>query len=72
MIKNYVSLNCPLVQTMYLKKFEDTKWGNQKLQIKEEQAIQWPIAKGKKDKKRSTKHTQKIKDRALQTPLQKN
>jgi hypothetical protein len=62
----------PICTKLYLKKFEDTKWGNQKLQIKEGQAIQWPIAKGKKDKKRSTKHTQKIKDRALQTPLQKN
>ena len=30
----------------------------------EGQTTQWPKEKGRKDKKRSTKHTQKTKDRA--------
>jgi len=33
------------------------------------QATQWPKEKVKKDKQRSTKHTNKTKDRATRTPL---
>jgi len=37
--------------------------GNQNPYIEEEQTIQWPKEKGKKDKQRSTKHIYKTKDR---------
>ena len=43
--------------------------GNQNLYIEEEQATQWPKEKVQKDKKRSTKHTHKTKDRVTRTPL---
>jgi hypothetical protein len=35
----------------------------------EGQATQWPKEKGQKDKARSTKHTNKTKDRITRTPL---
>jgi septum formation inhibitor MinC len=37
--------------------------------IEEEQTTQWPKEKVQKDKKRSTKHTYKTKDRVTRTPL---
>jgi hypothetical protein len=37
----------------------------------EEQTTQWPKDKVQKDKKRSTKHTYKTKDRVTRTPLKK-
>jgi hypothetical protein len=37
--------------------------------MEEEQTTQWPKEKGQKAKQRSTKHTQKTKDRAKRTPL---
>ena len=37
--------------------------GNQNPYIEEEQTTQWPKAKVQKDKQRSTKHTNKTKDR---------
>jgi len=37
--------------------------GNQNPYIEEEQTTQWPTEKVQKDKQRSTKHTQKTKDR---------
>ena len=43
--------------------------GNQNPYIEEEQTTQWSKEKVQKDKQRSTKHTQKIKDRATRTPL---
>jgi len=39
------------------------KGGNQNLCIEEEQTTQWPKEKVQKDKKRSTKHAHKTKDR---------
>ena len=42
--------------------------GNQNPYIEEEQTTQWPNGKGQKDKQRSTKHTQKTKDRVTRTP----
>jgi hypothetical protein len=38
--------------------------------MEEEQTTQWPKEKGQKDKQRSTKYTNKIKDRVTRTPLQ--
>ena len=43
--------------------------GNQNPYIKEEQTTQWPKDKVEKDKKRSTKHTHKTKNRVKRTPL---
>ena len=43
--------------------------GNQNPQIEEEQTTQWPKLKVQKDQQRSTKHTQKTKDRVTRTPL---
>jgi hypothetical protein len=43
--------------------------GNHNLYIKEEQTTQWPNEKVQKDKQRSTKHTNKTKDRVTRTPL---
>jgi hypothetical protein len=42
---------------------------NQNPYIEEEQTTQWPKEKVQKDKKRSTKHTYKTKDRVTRTPL---
>ena len=42
---------------------------NQNPYIEEEQTTQWPKEKVQKDKQRSTKHTQKTKDRVTRTPL---
>ena len=47
------------------------KGGNQNPHIEEEQTTQWPKEKVKKDKKRSTKHTHKPKDRVTRTPIKK-
>jgi hypothetical protein len=53
--------------------FEDAKHccqrGNQNPYIEEEQTTQWPKEKVQKDKRRSTKHTHKTKDRVTRTPL---
>ena len=43
--------------------------GNQNPHIEEEQTTQWPKEKIQKDKQRSTKHTNKTKDRITRTPL---
>jgi hypothetical protein len=43
--------------------------GSQNPYIVEEQTTQWPKEKVQKDKKRSTKHTYKTKDRVTRTPL---
>ena len=43
--------------------------GNQNPYIEEEQTTQWPKEKVQKDKKPSTKHTHKTKDRVTRTPL---
>ena len=43
--------------------------GNQNPYIEEEQTTQWPKEKLQKDKQRSTKHTNKTKDRVTWTPL---
>ena len=43
--------------------------GNQNPHIEEEQTTQWPKEKIQKDKQRSTKHTNKTKDRVTRTPL---
>ena len=43
--------------------------GNQNPYIEDEQTTQWPIEKIQKDKQRSTKHTNKTKDRVTRTPL---
>ena len=43
--------------------------GNQNPYIEEGQTTQWPKEKVHKDKQRSTKHTNKIKDRVTWTPL---
>ena len=43
--------------------------GNQNPYIEEEQTTQWPKEKVQKDKQRSTKHTNKTKDRVTRTPL---
>ena len=43
--------------------------GNQNPYIEEEQTTQWPKEKIQKDKKRSTKHTYKTRDRVSRTPL---
>ena len=40
--------------------------------MEEGQTTQWPKEKVKKDKKRSTKQTQKTKDRVTRTPKKKN
>jgi hypothetical protein len=48
--------------------FEDTKRGNQNPYIEEEQTTQWPKEKVQKDKQRSTKHTNKTKDRVTRAP----
>jgi hypothetical protein len=44
--------------------------GNQNPYIEEEQTTQWPNENKQQDKRRSTKHAYKIKDRATRTPLQ--
>jgi hypothetical protein len=46
--------------------------GQQVLSIEEEQTTQWPKEKVQKDKKRSTKHTCKTKDRVTRTPAFSN
>jgi hypothetical protein len=43
--------------------------GNQNPHIEDEQTTQWPKEKIQKDKQRSTKHTNKTKDRVTRTPL---
>jgi len=43
--------------------------GNQNPYIEEEQTTQWPKEKVQKEKRRSTKHTYKTKDRVPRTPL---
>jgi hypothetical protein len=43
-------------------KFEDPE-------LEEKQTTQWPIENGKKDKQRSTKHTDKAKDLVTRTSL---
>jgi hypothetical protein len=43
--------------------------GQSESYIEEEQATQWPKEKVQRDKKRSTKHTYKTKDRVTRTPL---
>ena len=43
--------------TLVKDEYEDTKGGNQKPYIEEEQTIQWPKEKVQKNKQRSTKHT---------------
>ena len=43
--------------------------GNQNPYIEDEQTTQWPKEKIQKDKQRSTKHTNKTKDRITRTPL---
>ena len=43
--------------------------GNQNPYIEEEQTTTWAKEKVQKDKQRSTKHTYKIKDRVIGTPL---
>ena len=45
------------------------KGGNQNPYIEEEQTTQWPKEEVQKDKQRSTKHTNKTKDRVTLTPL---
>jgi hypothetical protein len=45
------------------------KGGNQNPYMEEEQTKQWPKEKVQKDKKRSTKHSHKTKDRVTRTPL---
>jgi hypothetical protein len=45
--------------------------GNQNPYIEEEQTTQWPKEKIQKDKQRSTKHTDKTKDRGTRTPRSK-
>ena len=45
------------------------KGGNQKPYIEEEQTTQRSKEKVQKDKQRSTKHTNKTKDRVARTPL---
>ena len=42
---------------------------NQNPYFEEEQTTQWPKEKVQKDKKRSTKHTHKPRDRVARTPL---
>jgi len=39
------------------------------LYVEEEQTTQWPKEKVQKDKRRSTKHTYKTKNRVTRTPL---
>ena len=43
--------------------------GNYNPYIEEEQTTQWSKEKGQKDKQRSTKQTNKTKDRIIQTSL---
>ena len=43
--------------------------GNQNPYIEKEQTTQWPKEKVQKDQQRSTKHTNKTKDRVTRTPL---
>ena len=43
--------------------------GNQNPYIEDEQTTQWSKEKVQKDKQRSTKHTDKTKDRVTRTPL---
>jgi hypothetical protein len=43
---------------------------NQNPYIVEKQTTQWPKKKVQKDKQRSTKHTDKTKDRVTRTPLE--
>jgi hypothetical protein len=45
------------------------KGGNQNPYIEEEQTTQWSNENVQKDKRRSTKHTHKTKDRVTRTPL---
>jgi hypothetical protein len=45
------------------------KGGNQNPYIDEEQTTQWPKEKVQQDKQRSTKHTNKTKDKVTRTPL---
>ena len=47
----------------YKKSLMIPKGGNQSPYIEEEQTTQWPKEKVQKDKQRSTKHTDKAKDR---------
>jgi hypothetical protein len=44
------------------------KGGNQNPYIDEEQTTQWPKEKVQQDKQRSTKHTNKTKDKVTRTP----
>jgi hypothetical protein len=48
---------------------EDTKWANKNPYIKEKQTTQWQKEKVQRDKRRSTKHTHKTKDRVARTQL---
>jgi hypothetical protein len=45
------------------------KGQSESIYIEEEQTTQWPKEKVQKDKKRSTKHTYKTKERVTRTPL---
>jgi hypothetical protein len=65
----------PILYAMHLARMNNTRrvWryqrGNQNRYIEEEQTTQWPEEKAQKDKQRSTKHTQKTKDRITRAPL---
>jgi hypothetical protein len=53
----------------FVDRFLSYQRGNQNPYIEEEQTTQWPKEKVQKDKKRSTKHTHKTKNRVTRTPL---
>jgi hypothetical protein len=58
-----------LKQTNPIRRVWRYQRGNQNLQIKEGKTTQWPKEKVQKDKRRSSKHTYKIKDQVTRTPL---
>jgi hypothetical protein len=70
-----IRIMCSSVATWLLVNccFSGRVWGYQKgyqnPYIEEEQTTQWPEEKVQKDKKRSTKHTYKTKDRVTRTTL---
>ena len=52
-----------------MKKFEDAKGGNQKLQSEEGQTAQWPKEKGQRTANDLPNNTQKSKDCVTRSPI---
>ena len=64
----YTTEDCLVVRNC-VRRVRRYQMGNQKPNIEEEQTTQWSKEKGQKDKQRSTKHTNKTKDRVTRIPL---